>query len=212
MKDIHYIKSLIAQGEGLHLDFKFNISNASKIAKSLVAFANTEGGKLLVGVKDNGRVVGVSSDEEKYMIELAAYKYCHPEVMIEFTDIIYEDKTILEVYVQKSDTKPHSAKDEMGKWSVYFRKADENILANKIFEEAMKKRAKYQRITLTLGDAEKALIDYLEKNPKITIEKFCEIAKIKLQLAEKILINLVAVNMVKIEFTPTHEYYYLGKN
>ena len=59
---------------------KFEISDARKIAKTLSAFANTDGGKLLIGVKDNGKIAGVRSDEEQYMIEAAAGLYCSPEV------------------------------------------------------------------------------------------------------------------------------------
>jgi len=69
MKKQHPIKILIAQGEHQQLDFKFEISDAAKIARSLVAFANTDGGKLLIGVKDNGVIAGVRSEEEKFMIE-----------------------------------------------------------------------------------------------------------------------------------------------
>lgn len=54
-----YIQQLIAKGEHVHQDFKFAISDARKIAKSLSAFANTEGGRLLVGVKDNGKIAGI---------------------------------------------------------------------------------------------------------------------------------------------------------
>ena len=50
----------------------------------LVAFANTDGGRLLIGVKDNGKIAGVRSEEEKYMIETAAQLYCIPEV--EYTE------------------------------------------------------------------------------------------------------------------------------
>ena len=64
-----YIHSLIAQGEHVEQDFKFEISDARKIARTLSAFANTQGGRLLIGVKDNGRIAGVRSEEEMYMIE-----------------------------------------------------------------------------------------------------------------------------------------------
>ena len=67
-----YLEKLISEGEHVHQDFKFAISDARKIAKSLSAFANTEGGRLLVGVKDNGKIAGVRSEEELYMIEAAA--------------------------------------------------------------------------------------------------------------------------------------------
>ena len=68
----HYIQDLIEEGEHEQQDFKFKISDARKIARSISAFANHRGGHLLIGVKDNGRVVGVSGDEEVYMIEQAA--------------------------------------------------------------------------------------------------------------------------------------------
>jgi hypothetical protein len=59
---------LIQQGEHQTQDFKYCISDSRKIARSLVAFANTDGGRLLVGVKDNGRIAGLRSEEEYYSI------------------------------------------------------------------------------------------------------------------------------------------------
>ena len=75
-----YIQRLIAEGEHCHQDFKFEISDARKIARSISAFANTGGGRLLVGVKDNGKIAGIRSEEEIYMIEAAANMYCKPTV------------------------------------------------------------------------------------------------------------------------------------
>ena len=63
LTDTEYIHALIAEGEHQQQDFKFEISDARKIAKTLSAFANTNGGKLLIGVKDNGKIAGVRSDE-----------------------------------------------------------------------------------------------------------------------------------------------------
>ena len=75
-----HINKLIEQGENQQLDFKFEISDSRKIARTLVAFSNTDGGTLLVGVKDNGNIAGVRSEEEYFMIEAAARMYCRPEV------------------------------------------------------------------------------------------------------------------------------------
>ena len=71
--DIH---SLIAEGENQQQDFKYEISSICKIARSLSAFSNTDGGRLLIGVKDNGKIAGVQSDEEMYMVEAAGALYC----------------------------------------------------------------------------------------------------------------------------------------
>lgn len=85
--DADYIQQLITEGEHVHQDFKFAISDARKIAKSLSAFANTGGGRLLIGVKDNGKIAGIRSEEELYMIEAAATMYCKPSYNL-ITDYI----------------------------------------------------------------------------------------------------------------------------
>ena len=48
-----YVQQMIEEGEQTQ-DFKMRIDDAAKIARTLVAFANTDGGRLLIGVKDNG--------------------------------------------------------------------------------------------------------------------------------------------------------------
>lgn len=78
MKKKHPIEELIAQGECQQLDFKFEVSDSKKIARTLSAFANTDGGRLLIGVKDNGSISGIRSEEEYYMIEAASEMYCRP--------------------------------------------------------------------------------------------------------------------------------------
>ena len=122
----NYIQKLILQGEHQTQDFKYCISDSRKIARSLVAFANTDGGRLLIGVKDNGRIAGVRSEEEYYMVESAAKIYSKPEIHFTTKQHILEGKTVLEVIVEPSNEKPHFARDEEGKWWAYFRKDDEN--------------------------------------------------------------------------------------
>jgi predicted HTH transcriptional regulator len=56
-----YVLKMIAEGEHLRQDFKTRVEDARKIARTLAAFANTAGGRLLVGVRDNGTVCGVQA-------------------------------------------------------------------------------------------------------------------------------------------------------
>ncbi|HCC70882.1 MAG TPA: ATP-binding protein, partial [Bacteroidales bacterium] len=44
------LNKIIRHGESQVLDFKYCISDSRKIAKTLSAFANTDGGRLLIGV------------------------------------------------------------------------------------------------------------------------------------------------------------------
>ena len=113
--DTQYIRQLVTEGEHMHQDFKFEISDARKIARSISAFANTEGGRLLVGVKDNGKIAGIRSEEEIYMIEAAASMYCQPQVEIETHTYTVEGRTVLKIDIDEASAKPVYALDEENK-------------------------------------------------------------------------------------------------
>lgn len=193
----NYLSRLIEQGEHQQQDFKFAISDSKKIARTLVAFANTDGGRLLIGVKDNGNITGVRSEEEYYMVEAAARMYSKP--MIPFTTRLHEvdGKTVLEVRIEASANKPHYALDENGKWWAYFRKEDENLLANKVMIEVWKSQNSLEGILINYSDAEKVLLDYLEANEKISVSKYARIAQISYKKAEQIIINFRVLGLLK---------------
>ncbi len=191
------ISKLIQQGEHQQQDFKFCISDSRKIARTLVAFANTDGGRLLVGVKDNGRIAGVRSDEEYYMVESAAKMYSNPPIEFSTQQHFVEGKTVLEVNVEPSIEKPHFARSEEGKWWAYFRKDDENRLASKIMIEVWKRQKSTEGILINYTDAEKCLLDYLEVNERISVSKFARIAHVSYQKAEQIIINFRTLNILK---------------
>ena len=104
----NHILQLVTEGEHVHQDFKFAITDACKIARSLSAFSNTEGGRLLVGVKDNGKIAGIRSAEEIYMVEVAATRYCRPSVTLDSQIYKVDGKDVLEVSVAESQHKPYT--------------------------------------------------------------------------------------------------------
>lgn len=115
MSDKNYLLSLIREGEHQQQDFKYRVSDACKLAKSVSAFANTDGGRLLIGVRDDGNLSGVRSEEEIFMMHQAAYKYCQPEASIKFDTYHVEGRTIVIATVSPSDKRPIRAKDEDGR-------------------------------------------------------------------------------------------------
>jgi predicted HTH transcriptional regulator len=82
--DKAFLLRLIREGEYQRQDFKYRVADACKLAKSVSAFANTDGGRLLIGVRDDGNLSGVRSEEEIFMMHQAAYRYCKPEPSISF--------------------------------------------------------------------------------------------------------------------------------
>lgn len=194
------LQQLIAGGEGQRLDFKFEISDSKKIARTLSAFANTDGGILLVGVKDNGRIAGVRSDEEYYMLEAAAQLYCKPEVKFTVRQWQVDGKTVLEASIEKSIMPPHYALSGEGKWLAYIRVKDENILANSIMIRVWKRRNRPAGTFVRYSEKEKILFDYLKMNDTITLSMFQRIARINNHTATTILVNLIVLNLISITF------------
>ncbi len=196
---VHYISKLIQEGEHQQLDFKFEIADAHKIARTLVAFANADGGRLLIGVNDNGTLAGIRSEEEWYMVEQAAKRYCNPSVAYSFKEWHIKKKTILEIIVRKSSLKPHFAQDHQGSWKSYHRVGDQNLIVSSILLRVWKGEKKQQGVFIKFTGPEKFLLSYLETNKSITLASFASLAGISNRKAETILVKFILLRMVRLE-------------
>jgi predicted HTH transcriptional regulator len=209
MEQSHHIQNLISEGEHQQLDFKFEISDARRIARTLVAFANTDGGRLLIGVKDNGSIAGMRSDEEFYMVESAAQMYCRPPVDFDVKEWTVNGKVVLEVVIKKSSQRPHYAAHRDGKWMVYIRVGDQNLLANRVLLKVWSKDKHLKGVFLKFTETEKMLLDYLETNEFITLSKFTRLAGISRLKAEDILVKFILLKTIRIIFTAQNTLYTL---
>ena len=195
----HPILKLIEQGEGQHLDFKFEVSDAAKIARSLVAFANTGGGKLLIGVKDNGVIRGIQSEEEYYMIENAAQRYCKPEVDFSTKEWNIYGKKVLEVIIPESNRRPHRAPDKDGKYKSFIRYNDENILASGVQMKVWNKQNSDENISITIENENQLLLDLLQEKKSLTVEDFRYEAGLPKHTAENIIADFIVLGVVEMK-------------
>lgn len=198
---MHHILKLISEGEHQQLDFKFEVADASKIARSLVSFANTDGGRLLIGVKDNGSIAGIRSDEEYYMIDSSAKMYCRPPVIYTFKEWTLQKKNILEVIIPPSDNRPHYALQKEGIWTAYHRVADQNFPVNRILFQVWKMEAQEKGVYLEFTDNERFILSFLETNASITLSKFIRNTGINRNKAERILVKLLLLKIITMHFT-----------
>lgn len=205
--DTDYIHALIAEGEHLQQDFKFEISDARKIAKTLSAFANTRGGKLLIGVKDNGKIAGVRSEEEKYMIEAAAQLYCLPEVHYSMQTFHVEGRSVLVVQIDESEKKPVYAKDETGKPLAYIRIKDENILATPVHLCVWQQSGSVAGELIRYTEREQLLLDLLEQNSSVSLNRYCRQTGISRRAAEHLLAKFIRFGIVEPVFE-NHKFYF----
>lgn len=205
--DTDYIHALITEGEHLQQDFKFEISDARKIAKTLSAFANTRGGKLLIGVKDNGKIAGVRSEEEKYMIEAAAQLYCLPEVHYSMQTFHVEGRSVLVVQIDESEKKPVYAKDETGKPLAYIRIKDENILATPVHLRVWQQSGSPAGELIRYTEREQLLLELLEQNSSVSLNRYCRQTGISRRAAEHLLAKFIRFGIVEPVFE-NHKFYF----
>jgi predicted HTH transcriptional regulator len=196
-----HIRKLIAQGEHQQLDFKFGITDSRKIARTLSAFSNTDGGRLLIGIKDNGMIAGVRSEEEFYMIQAAAELYTKPQVQFEVKEWAIDGKRVLEIIVPKSKGELYLAPDKNNQFLAYIRVLDENYMVNSVWIKAYKWKNNPGGVFIRYGKNEMALLKYLEENTTITLSRYTKLTSLPRRDAENILAGFLAIDMIGIIFS-----------
>ena len=204
----YQVKQMILEGEGVNLDFKRTITSCEKIAKTMVSFANNKGGRLFIGVADDGTIKGVKAeDEEKYMIEKAATFFAKPMLEPLFEEIYFDEKLVLVVDILQSDQKPHYALGEDQKWWVYIRVKDKSVLASKIVVDVLRKEYQEEGVLINYSSKEQALLAYLEENERITLKEYSAMLNLSKRRASRIMVNLILAGVIRIHTTEKEEFY-----
>jgi hypothetical protein len=204
-----YIRKLISQGEHQQLDFKFGITDSRKIARTLSAFANTDGGCILIGVKDNGAIAGVRSEEEFYMVQAASDMYTRPSIKFEVKEWTVDGRTVLEIQVPKSTNELILAPDKHNQYLAYIRVKDENFPVNSVWIKAYRWKHNANGVFISYTKNEMALLKYLEENNSITLTRYCKLTGLPRRLAENIMAGFVAIDMIGIIFSESGASYCL---
>lgn len=200
--DLLQLKKLTAKGEGLHLEFKKKANFPEKIAKELVAFANTDGGLLLLGVDDDGTVSGTRDIEgEVFVMEETIEKLIKPRLAYQAQVIKINDKKGLAIFeIPKSEKRPlylrNAPQSKEGK--AYVRNGDQSLQASREMREILRRRCSEKDIQFTFGEKEQMLMKLLDERQYITLLDFSKAAKISKFVASRTLIRLVLANVLEI--------------
>ena len=104
--------TLIEQGECIYIEFKQRFSTHEKIAKEMIAFANTSGGNIIFGIDDDKSIYGVESEKgEAELIMQTALEYCEPVIKFKLYYIELYGKEIVVAEIPESENKPHRIQD-----------------------------------------------------------------------------------------------------
>jgi len=204
------LEKLISKGESVQLDFKQSISSSRKIARTLAAFANNRGGKLLIGVRDNGHLLGCDVEEEMHMVYEAAEHFCEPPVDVSF--IIYETEegiAVLEAAVKNSLKKPHFAMNDHDEWQLYMRSQDKTMLASANTRKILQNEGHEEIDSSQLDSKERFILEFLQKNESISPKEFARRMNISLQRANNILVKLTQLGLILHNKDGRGDYYTL---
>ncbi|AMR26556.1 transcriptional regulator [Hymenobacter psoromatis] len=207
------LRALISQGEGERLEFKTKTTHPTRIARTLSSLANTHGGQVLVGVDDDGRVVGVrDAEEEMFVLREAAAHYIDPPLTLHFREIETDDELIvLIVGVPESQNKPHRAQIAPGEWRGYVRVRDESVQASSLTEKILARQQPEAHLEkLPLNKDELRVLDYLQtKQPRITVAQFTQLINVSRRRAYRTLIKLVLHGYLRYHDKEKEPYYTL---
>ncbi len=203
MTDHLFLTSLIREGEHQQQDFKYRVADACKLAKSVSAFANTDGGRLLIGVRDDGNISGVRSEEEIFMMHQAAYRYCKPEPSIQFDTYHAEGRTVVICTVPPSVRRPVMARNEEGRMIAYIRIGDENIVASPVHLALWRESQKPQGSVIRLDDDIRQLLDAMKGSQ--TLGQIVRLSRLPRPKVVSLLARLIRFGNVKWEYT-SHQF------
>lgn len=207
MKDIpatrgkFYIRRLIEEGEHEHQDFKYAITDARKIARSISAFANNDGGRLLIGVKDNGSIVGVPNEEDIYMVEHAAEAYCSPPHKVQIDAFVADGGAIvLRVTIPRAERRPVYCCEENDRLVAYYRVADENIAAHPLMVRAWTLSGT-DSTGFSFSGEELSALSLIESSQPLTPEQFFRTVRLSRSRAEQLLVRMLSLGTVTMKHT-----------
>ncbi len=214
---IEELSRLVLLGEGLTLEFKNKVPRPERIAKEVIAFANTQGGRLLIGVDDDGAIKGVKdSSEEEYALKEALEIHCDPPVDFTTERIPVSNKrNVILVHVPQSKRKPHqlinliNGSGEVAS-TVYIRVEDMSVEASREHVRLMRAQKKQDDVVFEFGDKEKVLMRYLENYGRITVAQFAKLVDIPSRRASHTLVLLTKANVLQLHPDSKHDYFTLA--
>ena len=210
--NLRELSQLVTLGEGQHLEFKKRVPSPERIAKEVIAFANTGGGRLLLGIDDDGSVVGVKdAAEEEYALQEALSKHSRPPVVMKSERIpITKKRNVIVVRVPVSEHKPHYLiNGQHGARTAYVRIEDMSVEASREAVRLMRAKQNPKDVFFEFRDKEQILMRYLDHYGRISVAQFASLAGIPSKAASQTLVLLTRAKVLQHHADPREDYFTL---
>jgi predicted HTH transcriptional regulator len=211
----YQLQQLVAQGEGLQLEFKRKANHPDKIVKEVVAFANTKGGKLLIGVDDDKSIVGLKyANEDEFVLKQAIDKHCKPAVQYTIERVLVAPNRIVLVFdIQAHTQKPvfviYNFERQTG--VAYIRVADQSLQASREMRQILQGIAEERTIAFTYSAKEQVLLRYLAQHPQIDVQTYAQIAQLSMKEAAMVLVDLTIAKVLTVQPEEMKDWFMMNK-
>jgi predicted HTH transcriptional regulator len=196
---VRQLKRLVSNGEGPSLEFKRKATFPEKIVRGMIAFANTNGGIVLIGIGDDGSIPGLKHPEDELHVMQEALRKVRPALDTKTTLIpIGNSRTVIQYEISESKRKPHYILGANNVKESFVRVEDKSIKASRELREIVKRKQKMKDIRFHYGEHEKFLMQYLDEKKSITLKEFVKLTGLSRVYASRKLILLVLANVLRV--------------
>lgn len=215
--DRQSLERLVANGEGQRLEFKRKVRHPDKIAREFVAFANSVGGTILIGVGDDGEIAGLKDPlGEAYILEQWLEKHVSPSLPYQRVDIhITAHRRVLYYQVQSGPEKPYRilglTDSGQPQKVAYIRCADRSLRASRELIQILRLRKRDQGVNITIGDREKRLLKHLEHHADITLASAQKLLDLNKRKTSGLLVLLTLAGLLRIHTNERGDRYSLAR-
>ncbi|PIQ63152.1 MAG: transcriptional regulator [Bacteroidetes bacterium CG12_big_fil_rev_8_21_14_0_65_60_17] len=207
------VKRIAARGEGRHIEFKLRVPRPERMAREMIAFANSGGGTLLVGVDDDGSIVGVKDvEEEEFSIRHAVGLHCRPVVKWRSYRVpVSRSREVIVITVPASKYKPHfmAASSSSASGPAYVRVEDRSMEASPETVELLRTEGHEEGVFFELGEREMMLFRYLEQYGHVTAEGWAQVANLPRHEAGDVLVTMTRAGVLTQHRQESGEYFTL---
>lgn len=195
------ILKLIRRGECDTVEFKRKTNHPEKIVREVVAFANSSGGHLFIGVDDSGKPMGLNfPEEDEFVMNKAITDLCRPRLDYQVNIVRLKDGVkILHYQIPDSSNKPHFAflekKHRYGK--AFVRIDDKSVQASYEMRQILGAKEK-EHSPIVFEESTRELFSYFKSHHSITLTTYRQLTGLSKRLASNKLIALTLSGALKI--------------
>lgn len=209
------LEQLVDLGEGINVEFKRRVPQPERIAKEIVALTNTHGGRIVLGVDDDGSILGIDhASEEEFLLRQAVEAHCRPVVDYQTERVVVEPRCdVLVVTIPESSTKPHRVvmdgeAEREGK--TYVRVEAKSIEASPETVEELREQEESSGVTFEFGETESLLMRYLDDYGRISVSQLAQLADISPERASQTLLRLTRADLLHLHPNEDGDYFTLN--